>query len=94
MMNEKHIGSDFDSFLEENGLLQEVDQAAVKRVLAFQIRELMKENNLTKTDMANRLQTSRAALNRLLDPENESVTLQTMNRAARVLGKQLHLSIS
>jgi DNA-binding Xre family transcriptional regulator len=54
----------------------------------------MKENNLTKTDMANRLQTSRAALNRLLDPENESVTLQTMNRAARVLGKQLHLSIS
>lgn len=93
-MNEKHIGSDFDSFLEENGLLQEVDQAAVKRVLAFQIRELMKENNLTKTDMANRLQTSRAALNRLLDPENESVTLQTMNRAARVLGKQLHLSIS
>jgi len=93
-MNENYIGSDFDSFLDEQGIREEVDQAAVKRVLAYQIQSLMKENNLSKTDMASRLHTSRAALNRLLDPENESVTLQTMNRAARVLGKQLHLSIS
>ncbi len=93
-MNETHIGSDFDTFLDEQGIREEVDQMAVKRVLAYQIQSLMKENNLSKTDMASRLNTSRAALNRLLDPENESVTLQTMNRAARVLGKQLHLSIS
>jgi antitoxin HicB len=93
-MNKNYIGSDFDSFLEEQGQLQEVDQAAVKRVLAMQIQAMMKEHNLTKTDMASRLKTSRAALNRLLDPENESITLQTMNRAAKILGKQLHLSIS
>jgi antitoxin HicB len=93
-MNEKYIGSDFDSFLNEQGMLEEVNQAAVKRVLALQIQALMTENKLTKTEMASRLQTSRAALDRLLDPENESVTLLTMNKAARVLGKQLHLSIS
>jgi len=93
-MNDNHIGSDFDSFLDEQGLLQEVDQAAVKRVLAMQIQALMKENKLTKTEMASRLQTSRAALDRLLDPENESVTLLTMNKAAKILGRQLHLSIS
>jgi antitoxin HicB len=93
-MNNANIGSDFDSFLDEQGLLQEVDQAAVKRVLAMQIQALMKENKLTKTEMASRLQTSRAALDRLLDPENESVTLLTMNKAAKILGRQLHLSIS
>lgn len=93
-MNNDNIGSDFDSFLEEQGLLQEVDQTAVKRVLAMQIQTLMKENKLTKTEMASRLQTSRAALDRLLDPENESVTLLTMNKAAKILGRQLHLSIS
>jgi antitoxin HicB len=61
-MNEKHIGSDFDDFLAEEGLLEEAEAVAVKRVLAFQIKELMDEQNLSKTEMAHRMQTSRAAL--------------------------------
>lgn len=94
-MNEtQFIGSDFDSFLEEEGILQEVEQVAVKRVLAMRIQELMREQHLSKTEMARRMATSRAALDRLLDPESEAVTLHTMTRAARVLGKRLHLSIA
>ncbi len=93
-MNEKYIGSDFDDFLKEEGILGETEKVAVKRVLAMQIAELMKEKNLSRTEMAHRMRTSRAALNRLLDPNNESVTLQTMERAATALGKHLHLEIA
>jgi antitoxin HicB len=92
-MNEKYIGSDFDDFLAEEGTLQEVEQIAIKRVLALQLSQLMVAQNLTKTEMAKRMKTSRTSLDRLLDPENESVTLQTMERAAKVLGKQLRLSL-
>jgi antitoxin HicB len=92
-MDKQFIGSDFDSFLEEEGLLQEIEQAAIKRVLAMQIQRLMKEQKISKTKMAQAMVTSRASLNRLLDPENQSVTLQTMDRAARVLGKRLHITI-
>lgn len=90
-MNERHLGSDFDDFLEEEGLLAEVEAVAVKRVVAYQIEELMKEMNLTKTAMARRMETSRAALDRLLDPANESVTLHTLERAAFALGKRLRV---
>ena len=90
-MNEKHIGSDFDDFLEEEGLLAEVEAVAVKRVVAYQIAELMKEMDLTKSAMAQRMETSRAALDRLLDPTNESVTLHTLERAAIALGKRLRV---
>lgn len=93
-MNQQHIGSNFDDFLEEEGILQEVEQVAIKRVLALRLLALMEEQKLSKTEMARRMETSRAALSRLLDPENESVTLQTMDRAARVLGKQLRLSLA
>ena len=93
-MNEQHIGSNFDDFLEEEGILQEVEQVAIKRVLALRIQELMREQEISKAEMARRMATSRAALDRLLDPETESVTLHTMNRAARVLGKRLHLTIA
>jgi plasmid maintenance system antidote protein VapI len=92
-MNENHIGSDFDDFLTEEGLLEEAEAVAVKRVLAYQIREMMKEQSLSKAEMARRMNTSRAALERLLDPENRSVTLQTMDRAARSLGKRLRLTL-
>jgi plasmid maintenance system antidote protein VapI len=92
-MNEKHIGSDFDDFLAEEGLLEEAEAVAVKRVLAFQIKELMEEQNLSKTEMARRMETSRAALERLLDPDNRSVTLNTMDKAARSLGKRLRLTL-
>lgn len=93
-MNKQYVGSDFDGFLEEEGILQEVEKVAVKRVLAMRIQELMHEQALSKAEMARRMDTSRAALDRLLDPEKESVTLQTMERAARVLGKRLQLTIA
>ena len=89
----KHIGSDFDDFLEEEGLLAEVEAAAFKRVLAYQVEELMTRQQLTKTEMAKRMQTSRASLNRLLDPTNPSVTLQTLERAASALGKRLRIEL-
>ena len=92
-MNENHIGSSFDDFLSEEGLLEEVEVTAVKRVLAYQINKLMEEQNLSKAEMARRMKTSRAALERLLDPENRSVTLHTMDRAARSLGKRLQLTL-
>ncbi len=92
-MNENHLGSDFDDFLAEEGLLEEAEAIAVKRVLAFQIMELMKSQNLSKAEMARRMKTSRAALNRLLDSENRSVTLHTLDKAARSLGKRLRLTL-
>lgn len=92
-MNENYIGSDFDDFLSEEGLLEEAEATAVKRVLSYQISQLMVTQNISKTEMARRMQTSRAALERLLDPENCSVTLQTMEKAARSLGKRLRLTL-
>ena len=93
-MNDKYIGSNFDDFLTEEGLLEEAEAVAVKRVLAFQIKEMMEAQNLSKAEMARRMRTSRAALERLLDPENRSVTLNTMDKAARSLGKRLQLVLS
>jgi hypothetical protein len=88
-----HHGSKFEDFLAEAGILEEVTTTAMKRVLAWQIEEAMKKQRLTKTTMAKRMGTSRAALDRLLDAENTSVTLQTMSRAAAVLGKELRITL-
>ncbi len=85
-------GSTFESFLAEEGILEDVTPAAVKRVLAWQLAELMKKRRISKSEMAKRMRTSRAALERLLDSENTSVTLQTMGRAAAALGKTLTVS--
>ena len=93
-MNVEFIGSNFDDFLTEEGLLEEAEAVAVKRVLAFQVKEMMASQNLSKAEMARRMQTSRAALERLLDPENRSITLSTMDKAARSLGKRLQLVLS
>ncbi|MBD2327321.1 helix-turn-helix domain-containing protein [Alkalinema sp. FACHB-956] len=92
MMN-PHMGSNFDDFLEEEGILVEVESIAWKRVIAFQITQLMEEQNLTKTDMAKKMNTSRAALDRLLDPTNTSATLNTLEQAAIVLGKRLRVEL-
>ena len=81
-----HIGSSFDDFLAEEGTLAETTAIALKRVLAWEIRKAMKEEGISKTAMARRMKTSRAALDRLLAPDNASVTLQTMDRAATALG--------
>lgn len=92
-MNKKFIGSDFDDFLEEEGILAETEAVAVKRVIAFQVERMMQEQNLSKTEMSRRMKTSRAALDRLLNPANQAVTLQTLDRAARALGKRLQINI-
>ena len=93
-MENKHIGSDFDDFLAEEGLLEQAETVAVKRVIAYQVEQLMEQQNLSKTEMSRRMKTSRAALERLLDPANQSVTLQTLDRAARALGKRLQISLA
>ena len=90
----KHVGSNFDDFLEEEGILAETEAVAVKRVIAFQVEQMMKEQNLSKTEMSRRMNTSRAALDRLLDPKNQAVTLQTLDRAAHALGKRLQIYIA
>ena len=93
-MNNKHIGSSFDDFLEEEGILTKTEAVAIKRVIAFQVEQMMMEQNLSKTEMSRRMKTSRAALDRLLDPANQAVTLQTLDRAARALGKRLQISLA
>ena len=93
-MSDKHIGSNFDDFLEEEGILAKTEAVAVKRVIAFQVEQMMKEQNLSKTEMSRRMKTSRAALDRLLDPANQAVTLQTLDHAARALGRRLQISLA
>jgi DNA-binding Xre family transcriptional regulator len=90
----KHIGHSLDTFLEQEGVLAEAEAIAVKRVLAYQLERLMTEQNLNKTQLARRMGTSRSALERLLDPENPSVTLLTLERAARALGVRLKLELA
>jgi antitoxin HicB len=84
-----HNGSTFDSFLEEEGIREEVEAVAIKRVLAWQLEKAMQEQQKTKQAMAKQLHTSRSQLDRLLDPSNVSVTLDTITRAARALGKRV-----
>jgi antitoxin HicB len=83
----------FDDFLEEQNLLGEAEDVAIKRVLAWQIAEGMKAKGITKTVMASRMKTDRRQLDRLLDPENKSVTLSTLRRAATALGRKLYVEI-
>lgn len=93
-MKNKHIGDNFDDFLREECLLEEVEANAIKRMVAFQIAQEMKRRKLTKTEMTHRMKTSRAALERLLDPSNPSVTLSTLERAASALGKKLRVELA
>lgn len=90
----KHIGSTLDDFLDEEGLLAEAEAVAVKRVIAFQLKEMMEAQGLSKTALATRMKTSRASLERLLDPENASVTLLTLERAARALGMRVKIELA
>jgi DNA-binding phage protein len=92
-MKKKNVGSNFDAFLEEEGIFEEVQETALKRVLAFQVQKAMEEKNLSKTEMAKKMNTSRSALDRLLNPDNDSVTLQTMKKAAHAVGRRLHFRL-
>ena len=87
------IGSSFDDFLREDGIYEQVTASAIKRVLARQIADQMAKQSLSKAAMAKRMHTSRAALDRLLDPENEAVTLHTLSKAASAVGRQLHFEL-
>lgn len=89
-----HSGSSFASFLDEEGIREEVELMAVKRVLAWQLENAMRERQKTKQAMARELRTSRSQLDRLLDPRNVSVSLQTITRAASVLGKKVVIRIA
>ena len=91
-MSNQYIGSDFDEFLREEGIFEEVEAAAVKKVLACMIEQTMAETHITKSEMARRMGTSRAQLDRLLDPANPSVTLSTIAKAAKAIGKKISIS--
>ena len=89
-----HSGSSFDSFLEQEGIREEVEAVAIKRVLAWQLEQAMQKQRKTKQAMARQLHTSRSQLDRLLDPRNVSVTLDTITRAARALGKRVIIRVA
>ena len=89
-----HSGSSFDSFLEKEGIREEVEAVAIKRVLAWQLEQAMQKQQKTKQAMAKQLHTSRSQLDRLLDPSNVSVTLDTIARAARALGKRVIIRVA
>jgi antitoxin HicB len=92
-MKKKNVGSSFDSWLREEGIYEEVAANAIKRVLARQVEAAMKEKKFSKAEMARRMRTSRAALDRLLDPDYEAVTLSTLRKAATAVGREIRLEL-
>jgi DNA-binding Xre family transcriptional regulator len=90
----EHTGSTFDTFLEQEGIREEVEAVAVKRVISWQLAEAMRKKKKTKQALAKELRTSRSQLDRLLDPQNVAVSLDTITRAARALGKRLIIRIA
>jgi antitoxin HicB len=94
MKKKGRVGSAFDDFLKEDGVYEEVTAAAIKRVIARQLDALMTSEGITKSELARRMKTSRAQLDRLLDPKNESVTLGTLTRAAHAVGRQLRMELA
>ena len=93
MKKKGRIGSSFDEFLKEEGIYEAVTARAIKRVIARQLDALMQDQGLTKSNLAKRMKTSRAQLDRLLDPDNESVTLATLSRAALAVGRHLRMEL-
>lgn len=93
-MSKKNIGGSFDDFLQEEAILEDATAVALKRVIAWQIGEEMKAQNMTKTELAKRMHTSRAALNRLLDEADPSLTLTTLASAAAALGKKVNIQLA
>ncbi len=89
-----YTGSDFDNFLAEEGTLEEVSARALKRLLALQLEEILAEAQMTKSSLAERLHTSRSQVDRLLDPDNTAVTLESLEKLARAVGKQLRVEFA
>lgn len=92
--HEKHIGSSFDDFLDEEGIKADVEAVALKRVIAWQLEQAMEKRHLSKAAMARAMKTSRTQLDRLLDPENDALTLHTLTSAAQALGMKVEISLS
>jgi antitoxin HicB len=88
-----HIGSSFESWLEEGGIREEVTAAAIKSVIAHQLANEMKRKKITKQRMAQLMKTSRAQIDRLLDPDNGSATIESLQRAAKIVGRELRLQL-
>jgi antitoxin HicB len=88
-----HIGSSFESWLDEEGIREEVTAAAIKSVIARQLASEMKKKRITKQRMAELMKTSRAQVDRLLDPDNGSATIETLQRAARIVGRELRMQL-
>ena len=88
-----YLGSSVDDFFAADGLLEEIEAAAIKRVIALELQLELDRTQMTKTELARRLDTSRSQLDRILDPSNESITLNTLMKAAALLGKRLHVSL-
>ena len=94
MIDKKNIGSSFDSFLEEENILQESEATAIKRVIAYALEQKMLADNISVNRLAKELATSRTAICRILDPENTSITLNTIEKVAKYLGKRIVLSFA
>ena len=93
MKLQQGMGSSFDEFLQEEGMLAQAEAVAIKRVIAFQLEETMAKEHISKTEMAKRMNTSRSAINRLLDPLNTSITLATIESAVAAMGKRLQIQV-
>ena len=94
MTDKKYMGSNFDEFLEEENLLQESQALAIKRVIAYALEQKIKEDKISLNRLAKELETSRTAISRILDPENTSITLNTIEKVAKYLGKRIVLSFA
>jgi predicted XRE-type DNA-binding protein len=92
-MKRKHLGSNFEDFLAEDGILEECRASAIKFKLARELEKAMNEQNISKAEIAKRLKTSRSGVDRLLDPENTSITLNTMAKVAHLLGKRIEFAL-
>lgn len=92
-MNHKNIGDSFDSFLQDEEILEHTENVATKRVVAYQLQKEMKKRNLSQKKLAEQMNTSRTAVRRLLDPENEALTIKTLKKAAHMLGKRVQIRL-
>jgi hypothetical protein len=90
----KHLGSSFDAYLVEEGLYEEATSVAWKRVLSWEVSEAMKKEGISKSEMAKRMNTSRSQLERLLDPDNPNILLETVQKAAAAVGKRMTISLA
>jgi DNA-binding Xre family transcriptional regulator len=92
-MKPKHLGSNFEDFLADDGILEECRAAAIKFKIAHELEKAMRERKISKAEMAKRLKTSRSGVDRLLDPDNTSITLNTMAKVAHLLGKRIAFAL-